>query len=60
MVSSSGTPTGIQTRVSIYKISDNETLDQEVNNNPSHTDAYSNAAKWYGSVPAPIDTSKTW
>jgi hypothetical protein len=40
--------------------SDNTTLDQEVNNNPSHMDAYSNDDKCYGSVPAPIDTSETW
>jgi hypothetical protein len=42
------------------RYSDNTTLDQEVNNNPSHTDAYSNDAKCYGSVPAHIDTSETW
>jgi hypothetical protein len=42
------------------RYSDNATLDKEVNNNPSHTDAYSNYAKCYGSVPAPIDTSETW
>jgi hypothetical protein len=42
------------------RFSDNATLDQEVNNNPAHTDAYSNDAKCYGSVPAPIDTSETW
>jgi hypothetical protein len=35
-------------------------LHQEVNNNPEYTDAYSNNAKCYGSVPIPIDTSKTW
>jgi hypothetical protein len=42
------------------RYSDNETLDQELNNSPTHTDAYSNDAKCYGSVPAPIDTSETW
>jgi hypothetical protein len=30
------------------------------NNNPAHTDDYSNGAKCYGSIPAPIDTSETW
>jgi hypothetical protein len=39
------------------RYSDDTTLDQEVNNNPAHTDDYSNDAKFYGSVPAPIDTS---
>jgi hypothetical protein len=39
---------------------DNMTFDQEVNNNPAYTDAYSNDAKCYGSVPNPIDTSETW
>jgi hypothetical protein len=42
------------------RYSDNMTLNQELNNNPAHTDAYSNDAKCYGSVPAPIDTSETW
>jgi hypothetical protein len=40
--------------------SDNTTLDQDVNNNPAHTDAYSNGAKCYGKVPAPIDIRETW
>jgi hypothetical protein len=39
---------------------DNMTFDQEVNNNPEYTDAYSNDAKCYGSVPAPINTRHTW
>jgi hypothetical protein len=39
--------------------SDNMTLDQEVNNHPAHTYAYSNDDKCYGSIPAPIDTSET-
>jgi hypothetical protein len=61
MASFSGTPTGIQMRVSIYvRYSDNETLDQELNNIPAHTDAYSNGYKCYGSVPDSIDTSETW
>jgi hypothetical protein len=42
------------------RYSDNATLDQEVNNNPSHTDDYSHDAKCYGSFPSPIDTSETW
>jgi hypothetical protein len=42
------------------RYSDNQTLDQEVNNNPAHTDAYSNYAKCYGIVPSPIDTSEIW
>jgi hypothetical protein len=42
------------------RYSDNTTLDQEVNNIPSHTDDYSNYAKCYGSVPAPIDKSEKW
>jgi hypothetical protein len=42
------------------RYSDNVTLDQEVNTNLTHTDAYSNDAKCYGSIPAPIDTSETW
>jgi hypothetical protein len=42
------------------RYSDNTTLDQEVNNNPAHMDTYSNDAKCYGSVPAPIDTRETW
>jgi hypothetical protein len=41
------------------RYSDNATHDQEVNNNPSHTDAYINDAKCYGSIPTPIDTSET-
>jgi hypothetical protein len=31
-----------------------------LNNNLTYTDSYSNAAKCYGSVPAPIDTRETW
>jgi hypothetical protein len=42
------------------RYSDNETLDEELNNIPAHSDAYSNDAKCYGSVTAPIDTSETW
>jgi hypothetical protein len=42
------------------RYSDNAPLDKEVNNNPAHTDAYSNYANCYGSVPATIDTSETW
>jgi hypothetical protein len=42
------------------RYSDNTKLDQEVNNNPGHTDDYSNDAKCYGSVPAHINTSETW
>jgi hypothetical protein len=42
------------------RYSENTTLNQEVNNNSAHSDAYSNYAKCYGSVPAPIDTSKKW
>jgi hypothetical protein len=42
------------------RYSDNATLDQEVNNNPSHTDDYSNDAKFYGRVPSPIDTNEIW
>jgi hypothetical protein len=38
---------------------DKMTFYQEVNNNPAYTDAYSNDAKCYGSVPTPIDTSET-
>jgi hypothetical protein len=40
--------------------SENTTPDQEVKNNPTHMDAYSNNATCYGSVPDPIDTSETW
>jgi hypothetical protein len=36
------------------------TIDQEINTNPAHRDAYSNISKCYGSVPAPIDTSEIW
>jgi hypothetical protein len=39
---------------------DNMTFDQEVNNNPAYTDAYSNDTKCYGRFPTPIDTSETW
>jgi hypothetical protein len=31
-----------------------------LNNNMAYTDSYSNDAKCYGSVPAPIDTRETW
>jgi hypothetical protein len=31
-----------------------------LNNNLAYTDSYSNDAKCYGSVSAPIDTSETW
>jgi hypothetical protein len=39
---------------------DNMTVNQEVNNNQAYTNACSNGAKCYGSVPTPIDTSETW
>jgi hypothetical protein len=36
------------------------TFNQEVNNNPAYTDAYSNDSKCYGKVPTPINTINTW
>jgi hypothetical protein len=47
-------------RCQSVRYSDNETLDQELNNIPAHTEAYRNDAKCYGSFPSPIDTSETW